>query len=588
MNNKIPLFSLLKSLWLKSSPLRRRQFFVVLVLMVIASFAEILSLGSVLPFLGVLTDPARVFGDSRINPLIVALSLTSPQQLLLPLTLIFIIFALFAGITRLFLVWANTRFSYALGADISLEIYQRTLYQPYLIHLDRNSSEIISGISGKVDRAINIINMALNLIGSSIMLVAILGTILAINAQIAILSIGSFGLIYLIIIKLTKRYIVDNSTKIARESSSVIKALQEGLGGIRDILIDGTQGVYCAIYKNSDQILRSAQGANLFISQSPRYLVETLGMILIALIAFMLTNHASFDSTSVIPLLGLLAFGAQRMLPVLQQAYGAWSTMLGAKASLVDVLTLLDQPLPQVVQNSKNLPLSFSREIVLNNISFKYHKNSPSVLQNISLQISKGACIGVIGQTGSGKSTLLDILMGLLTPTHGNLEVDGEQINQHNYHTWQACIAHVPQSIFLTDATIAENIAFGVSNNQIDKAALDEAARHAELFELIQSWPNGYATLVGERGVKLSGGQRQRIGIARALYKKAKVIILDEATSALDGDTESKVMENIRNLAEGSTVIIVAHRMTTLKNTDWIMELDGGVLKRVLKYNEIA
>lgn len=587
MDNQLSLLGLLMSLWHRASPPRRVQFFGVLALMIIASFAEILSLGSVLPFLGVLIDPAQVFGDARIHSIIVALSIKSPQQLLLPLTIAFIFFALFAGLTRLMLVWANTNFSYALGADFSLEIYRRTLYQPYQVHLDRNSSEIISGISGKVDRVINIINMSLNLIGSSIMLTAILGTMLVINAQIAILSIFSFSLIYLTIIKFTKKYIIENSVKIAAQSSALIRALQEGLGGIRDILIDGTQEIYCEVYKNSDQILRSAQGANLFISQSPRYLVETLGMILIAFIAFILTNRVSYESTSIIPLMGMLAFGAQRMLPVLQQAYGAWTTMLGAKASLVDVIALLDQPFPQVAKNSKSQPLSFHREIELKNVSFKYNVNSQFVLQRINLQIPKGVWIGVIGETGSGKSTLLDILMGLLTPTEGNLVVDGECINQGNYQNWQARIAHVPQSIFLTDATIAENIAFGVPVDQIDSAILDKVAHDAELFDLIQSLPNKYKTLVGERGIKLSGGQRQRIGIARALYKKADVIILDEATSALDEFTEAKVMESIRKLANNRTVIIVAHRITTLKNTDWIMELDGGKFRRVINYSEI-
>jgi len=584
MNNKISQLSLLNSIWLRCSINRRKQFIGILIVMIFSSFAEVLSLGSVLPFLGVLTDPERVFEEPYVANLLNILAIKSPNELLLPVAGIFISLTLFSGLVRLFLIWLNTKFSYALGADLSLEIYERTLYQPYLVQISRNSSEVISGISGKVDRVINIINMALTLIGSIFILVAILGTILIINPIVAICSFFSFGLVYGLILVWTKSYVLENSVNIARESSALIKALQEGLGGIRDILIDGTQSIYCKIYQKSDRILRASQSSNLFISQCPRYLVETIGMILIAVIAVLVIYNPSSSTISIIPLLGLIAFGAQRMLPVMQQAYGAWTTMLGAKASLIDVISLLDQPMPNEIHKMDAAPLSFNQEIVLRNISFRYDNAASLVLNNINIRISKGSSVGIVGKTGGGKSTLLDLIMGLLHPTSGYIEVDGKKIDENNYRNWQSCIAHVPQSIFLADTSIAENIAFGLHANDIDLNLLQEVSRQAQLFDLIESWPLKFKTLVGERGVRLSGGQRQRIGIARALYKRASILILDEATSALDIETEELIISGLKNTySELVTIIMVTHRVHTLKNTDYIFEVSNSGVKNISK-----
>ena len=562
------------------SPRRRSQFGLLLVLMIFASLAEIISIGAVLPFLGVLTSPNRVFEHPAAQPIVQTFGLSSAEQLILPLTIAFGVAALLAGAMRLLLLWASTRLSFETGADLSISIYRRTLYQPYAVHLARNSSEVINGISIKAVGVIyNVIAPALTLISASVMLIAILAALLSVDAAIALETFGGFGLIYAFIMWLTRSRLLVAGERIAQDSTQVIKSLQEGLGGIRDILIDGSQAAFCQIYQNADRPLRRAQGNNLFISSSPRYGTEALGMLLIAVVAYTLARQTD-GIAKAIPVLGALALGAQRLLPVLQQAYGAWSTIRGGQASLQDTLELLDQPLPDYAGKALTKPLPFLQQISLIRISFRYGHQSPFVLKDVNLNIIKGSRVGFIGTTGSGKSTLLDIIMGLLQPTEGTLEIDGQAVAPSNQRAWQAHIAHVPQAIFLADSSIEENIAFGVPPTQINRERVKQAAQQAQIADDIESWPQKYQTLVGERGIRLSGGQRQRIGIARALYKQADVIIFDEATSALDDDTEAAVMEAIGNLDANLTVLIIAHRLTTLRNCTQIVKIGGnGILE---------
>jgi ATP-binding cassette subfamily B protein len=587
MNNH-HITTLLKRLWRQISLRRRRQFGILLALMLLASFAEILSIGAVFPFLGILTAPERVFELAISQPIIKFMNITAPSQLLLPITIVFVTASFIAGAMRLLLLWASTRLSFATGADLSINIYRRTLYQPYTVHCARNSSEVIDGISGKVNAVIyHIIVPTLTLISASVMLIVILIALLALEPVIAVGAFGGFGLIYMLFIRLTRRTLQRNSQSIARESSYVIKSLQEGLGAIRDVLIDGSQAVYCQIYRNADLSLRRAQGINLFISTSPRYGVEALAMVMFATLAYFLAQESDGIGKA-IPILGVLALGAQRLLPAFQQAYGAWSQINGSQTSLQDALELLDQPIPDYADQVAPQLLPFNHNISLKQLGFRYSQQAPYVLKRINLTIAKGSRVGFIGTTGSGKSTLLDLIMGLLNPTDGTLEIDGQAVTPGNNRAWQAHIAHVPQTIYLTDSSIEENIAFGVEKSQIDHERVRKAALKAQLSACIEEWPGQYQTLVGERGVRLSGGQRQRIGIARALYKQADVIIFDEATSALDSKTEQAVMQSIEGLSNDLTILIIAHRLTTLRNCTQVVEVDGGGIKRVGSYQEIA
>ena len=301
-------------------------------------------------------------------------------------------------------------------------------------------------------------------------------------------------------------------------------------------------------------------------------------MVLISVLAYYLSD-AEGSLLGVLPLLGVLAVGAQRMLPMLQQAYGSWTKIRGAQVILKDALNLLEQPLPEYVEGGTS-SLSFAKSIKFSDVRFRYKPGLPWVLNGIDIEIEKGTSVGFIGTTGSGKSTLLDIVMALLYSTEGSLKVDGVAITDKNHRGWQKQIAHIPQSIFLSDATVAENIAFGVSKDEINIDLIEVAARHAQIHESIIGWEKQYDTVVGERGVRISGGQRQRIGIARALYKQANVLILDEATSALDNKTERAVMNAIHDNNEGITILMVAHRLSTLQECDLIVELENGVIRR--------
>jgi len=573
---KTTLPNLLIRLWHHLTQRRQRQFALLMGLMLISAFAEVVSLGAVLPFLGILAAPEHVFNHPIVADVVLAWGITSSDQLVLPLTVAFAAAALIAGAIRILLLWASTRIAFASGADLGIEVYRRTLYQPYRVHAARNSSEVISGITNKVNGVVFLVLLPLlTLVSSTVLLVAIMLALLAIDPMVASVAAVGFGASYALITWMSRRRLHRNSQRIAHEQTQVVKALQEGLGGIRDVLLDGTQPVYCDIYRQADYPLRRAQGNNAFIGASPRYIMEALGMVLIAALAYALSRQVGGIATA-LPVLGALALGAQRLLPALQQIYSAWANIAGSHASLADTIALLDQPLPAELLQPAPAPLLIQKAIRFDAVHFRYNSDGPWVLDGLNLTIPRGARVGFVGSTGSGKSTTLDLLMGLLTPTEGELLVDGQPISGSRLRAWQRSIAHVPQSIYLADTTLAENIAFGVPPDAIDLDRVQQAARQAQIADFIESSPEGYQAYVGERGIRLSGGQRQRIGIARALYKQASVLVFDEATSALDNATEQSVMDAIEGLSSDLTILLIAHRLTTVRRCDTIVELEHG------------
>lgn len=582
----------LKNLWRHLTPRRQKQFYLLLVLMVLVSITEVISVGAIIPFLGILTAPEKIYQQELMQPINNMLNVTSSEQLLLPLTIAFILTVLLVGMLRLILLYVVTRLSFATGADLSIDIYRRTLYQEYAVHVSRNSSELINAIIVKTNTVIGgVIRPTLILISSIIIVVAILGALFAIDWAIALTVSLGFGSLYVGIIRHTKKRLGENSQIIASQSTQMIKCLQEGLGGIRDVLIDGSQQFYSELYRNADSPMRRASANNQFISSSPRYIIEAVGMTLIAGLAYTMSLQED-GLVNAIPILGALALGAQRLLPALQQAYASYSQLKGAHSSFQDVLKLLDQSLPQhakkIERDRSPIPMLFENEIELNNLSFRYNVDSALVLKNNNLKLIKGSRTGFMGVTGSGKSTLLDIIMGLLSPTSGKLAIDGQLITNENRRAWQAHIAHVPQNIYLSDSTIEENIAFGIPKEKINQKRVEKAAQQAQIIDLIDSWKDGYLTFVGERGVRLSGGQRQRIGIARALYKQANVLIFDEATSALDNETEQAVMDAIEGLGQDLTILIIAHRLTTLKGCHQVVQINKNGDLKIGSYQEFV
>lgn len=579
-------FRLLKEIWTHFSNRRKIHFLLLLFLMIFSSLTEIISLALVFPFLAMLTDPKSLFENEYIQPFFSTFNINSELDLLMPLTITFCLAILLAGATRLFQSWANWRVVFAAGSDLNITVFRKTLYQPYSQHISHNSSGIINVMSSKIIGVIfGGILPVIRIISSTIILFSIVIVLLFIDVYVSISVFTIFGIIYATIIFRIKRKLTSNSLLIAEDSDLLVKLTQEGLGNIRDIIIDGTQEVYSQVYSRVVLPLRRAQGNNQFLGESPRFVVETIATIVIGVLAYWLVTLPGGVSRA-IPLLGTLAFGAQRMLPIVQQIFNAWSTLQGNSASLRDVLQLLNQPLHLKIKNTEQV-LSFESTLKLENLGFRYNNKEHFVLKNINLTIFKGNKIGLIGYTGSGKSTMLDIIMGLLDPTVGNMKLDGVDINEKNKHLWRNKIAHVPQHIFLSDDTIEKNIAIGVPTEKIDKERVKWAAKIAQIDEIIESWPQKYETPVGERGIQLSGGQRQRIGIARALFKKSEILVLDEATSALDNNTESEFMESLKHLDSNMTILIIAHRLTTLKDCDNIIEISNGEISRIGSYSEI-
>jgi ATP-binding cassette, subfamily B, bacterial PglK len=587
MNNKNNFSHLLLKFWSHLHQKRHRQFGMVLVLMLISTLADVISLGAVFPFIGVLVAPEKILSYPLISDIAQFYEINSAKELVLPLTVVFASTAIVAGALRIFLLWISVRLAVSIGTDLSLDVYNRTLHQPYKVHVSRNSSGIISGITGKVNSVVSMVLLPmLTLLSSMFLLMGVTLTLFVIDPLVATIVTVGFGSVYGFISLFVRHRLKRNSELVAQEQTQVIKALQEGLGGIRDVLLDGTQKVYSNIYRKADYPLRRAQGNNTFIIGSPRFAIEALGIVLIVLLAYVLSLQIGGIIAS-LPLLGVIALGAQRLLPALQQCYSAWSTMVGNHASLEDVLVLLKQPLPKDTNQTLNEPLFCNKSIDFNNVSFRYSQGDPLVLNDINITIPSGVNVGIVGSTGSGKSTLLDLLMGLIEPSDGELLVDGKKINRKNLRAWQKTISHVPQNIFLTDASVSENIAFGVSPENIDLTRVKESAKLAQISEYIESCQERYNTVVGERGISLSGGQRQRLGIARALYKNANILVFDEATSALDNRTEKLVMNAIGSLERNLTVFFIAHRLTTVKECDVIIEMDDGKIIAQGTYDEL-
>ena len=509
------------------------------------------------------------------------LGFTQASQLLLPATLMFAVAAVLAALIRLTNLWFIGRLTAAVGSDLSCEAYRRTLYQPYGVHVQRNSSVVINGVTTQIGQTVGALNSLLQLITSVVVASGLLVGLLLIDAPVAIAAASLFGSAYGILAITARRELRRNGQNIAEASRMQLKSLQEGLGAIRDVLLDGSQPIYLRTYQQADCLQRQLGAKNNFLSTFPRYALEALGLVAISILGGLLVMQRG-SGAAAIPLLGALALGAQRLLPALQQIYSGWASLKSYNAAIQAVLEMLNQPLPPGVTVSESFSLRES--IRLEGVYFHYAAEVPDVLRGLNLEIRRGERIGLIGSTGSGKSTTVDLLMGLLAPSSGKLLVDGLDLhdskNLEKLVAWRAAIAHVPQSIYLADSSIAENIAFGVPRHLISLPSVKQAAEQAQIASFIESTPESYESFVGERGIRLSGGQRQRLGIARALYKRAQVLIFDEATSALDTATEDALMNAVNQLSKELTIVMIAHRLSTVERCDRVICLDNG---RVVK-----
>lgn len=568
-------FIIIKNLWEEFEVKRKRQLFVLLLLMFLSGISEIFSLATLVPFLIILTNPEKLIEIKYSKFLIDFFGIDSAQKLLIPITIIFLFAALLAAAIKLLNIWANGQIASSIGHDLSKNAYFKILGQPYRKHLETNTGSIISSLTTDIGKTVGVINTSLEILTSLSIVISILLTLFFINSSIAIFLLFVFGFSYLIIAKKAQKQLSRNSKISVIKSKEQIKFLQEGLGAIRDILIDSNQLFYLNLHKKTDLPIRNIQVQNTFLRRYPRYTLEAIGIVFIATIGLILS--LSNNSILIIPTLGTIALGAQRLLPALQNIYASWATInayIGGVESVLEILNLKNQ----VYINQGVVPHKFKNSIEFKNLGFSY-SNNKFIFNNLNFTIKKGEIIGIVGKTGSGKSTFLDLLIGLLIPTKGQILIDG--IDLHNESnkicpSWMKAIGHVPQNIFLSDSSIAENIAFGIPTREIDLRRVEKVARQAQLISFIEGHPDGYQRLIGEKGSKLSGGQRQRLGIARALYKQSEILILDEATSALDNKTESLLIKEINRISKNLTVIMIAHRLSTLDNCDKVIEIKDG------------
>jgi ABC-type multidrug transport system fused ATPase/permease subunit len=554
---------------------RKIQFVLTLISIFTNSLFEIISLAAVVPFLSVLSSPQTFMENSSVRRFAPMLGVNDASEAVAIICISFGIVTVVSAAVRTFTVIVNSKFTLALGADLSRTVFERTLHQPYSSHAKQNSAAVIANVTQNVNAFVNgILNPGVQFLTSSLTVFGILMTLLLINWWVALTASVVFGGAYFGILCINRSRYTRNSSIVVAAQDDIVKALQEGLGAIRDVIIDGNQEFYAKTYSAADRRSRNAQNDSYIRSATPKYILEAIGMLMICTVAFVLSKGES-KLLGAVPVLGALAMGAQRLLPAMQVAFGTYSTIVGNRCGLdriVDVLTFEQAPKPSTDIDACGV----ASKVAFTKVEFCYASDAPLVVRNVSFKIQRGERIGVIGATGSGKSTTMDLLLGLLKPTSGQILIDGELLVGDKVFAWQKSLSHVPQVIYLADASIAENIAFGLPKDKIDMNQVRQAASLAQIAEHIEALEAGYDTFVGERGIRLSGGQRQRIGIARALYKNATVLVFDEATSALDDETEADLMKAIDGLSKDLTVIMIAHRLSTVRRCDKILKLHKG------------
>jgi len=478
------------------------------------------------------------------------------------------------------------RLSAGVSADISSQVYHTTLYQPYSFHVRQNSSDLIQTVTLDTERLSNYVLLQILLFLTNLLLApALIATLLLINWQMALGSALILGVAYTLIFRSRDRLLRYNSSLVSEAGQQKVKVVQEGIGGIREVLLDHSQVFFDQAYSRYERLLKQAGATNAIIASSPIYVIEFVAMAAIALLALGLGRGGDFSQ--VVPVLGGLALGSRRLVPALQQLFGSLALIQGSRSSLERVLVALERPIDPMMTQPVPNPVGLGRELRLQGVWFRYGQDSDWVLRDLDLTIAAKTTVALVGSTGSGKSTTADLILGLLQPEQGQILVDGVALTGERLRQWQGAVAHVPQQIYLSDNSLAENIAFGIPDGEIDRPQVRRAAKLAQIDGFIEGLPAGYETYVGERGIRLSGGQRQRIGIARALYKNASVIVFDEATSALDNATEREVMAAIEGLGGEFTIILIAHRLSTVERCDLVVELDHGQVVAQGSYGEL-
>ncbi len=566
----------LQKFWSLFTPAEQRKAVWMLVLALCMAVAETAGVLSIMPFLSVLARPDIVQENPWLHVIYNKLGFTQQNRFITVLGLASIALVIASSAFKTITQHLLNRFVHLLRHSISSRLMSRYLEQPYEFFLSRNSAELSKSILAEVDMLMgNLIQPMSQVITQGIIVLAMLGLVFAYNPATAlaiVLVVGSlYGVIYILVRKRLRRMGVE----MQAVNKERYQACNEALHGIRDIKVTHAEAAYIQRYSQASRTQARHMAANDTLSQTPLYLVEATGYTGLIAIALALLARSG-DIAHVLPALGLYGFAAYRMLPAAQIMYRGFARLKFASAVLEHLhqdMALPAQP-PQTQQTAL-APLPLQQEIRLEGIGYAY-PSSPEkqVLHDFNLVIPANTSIGIAGASGAGKSTLMDVLLGLLPPQTGRISVDGVPLTPDNLPQWHKAIGYVPQHIYLADASVADNIAFGVPQEQIDMQAVERAARAAQIHDFVVSeLPQGYATQVGDRGIRLSGGQRQRVGIARALYRDPPVLLMDEATSALDNTTEQAVNDSIRSLSGQKTIVVIAHRQASLDGCERIVHL---------------
>jgi ABC-type multidrug transport system fused ATPase/permease subunit len=578
---------MLKKIYLILSGSERKQAGILIVMSILMAVIDLLGVASIMPFIAVLASPTVLEENTILKKLFFIVDVGSFEEFRLVLAYIVFFLLLFSILSKALLSYFQLRFVMSCELSISRRLVEGYLHHPYTWFLNKNSTEMGARILTDVQTMIsNGLIPSINLISQGLVAIALMSLIIFVDPLLALTSGLTLSLLYGIIYKMASKKLSLIGAERQHRNLERWTALSEAFGGIKEVKAIGLEKIYINRFFGPASIYARLQVTANIIAQFPRYLMEVIifgGMLLILL--FLTASKGGFAEA--IPVISLYAFVGLRLMPAMQQIYGSF-TQIRATVPVFDLLLEDFSKLHSIDAIDGRGVIDLSKNISLKDVSYTYPGAKKPSLQGISLTVDAGTKVGIVGSTGSGKTTLVDIILGLLDADQGFLEIDGVVIGNQNKRAWQRAIGYVPQYIYLADDTVKANIAFGVESNEIDQEAVERASKLADLHEFIEnSLPYKYDTTVGERGVRLSGGQRQRIGLARALYHRPKVLLLDEATSALDNITERQVMQSIQNLGNEITIIMIAHRLSTVRKCDKIILLDSGELKSQGSYEQL-
>ncbi len=571
---------------------QRRGFYILMVIMIFAAIAEIMGISSVMLFLSILSDPGLISENAVLSGIYSFFGFEDTYYFQIFLS-VFVFFVVLVSLAIKALdAYAITRFANAHGYALACQLLQSYLTRPYSWFLNKNSADMAKDVLDEIDYLVfHAIIPMLRLIAGSVSTIAIVTFLVVVDPLVSILSASLLGGGYAAIYLFLRKYIYRVGQEILKTNQERYRIVTEVMGGLKQVKLSGLEEAYTARYEDPAKRRAIFSTTRTVLGELPRYALEamTFGILLSIIFILLLRNEGNL--VAIVPTLGIFAFAVMRLLPTIQKMYHS----LVAIRSSTALLNRMDRQYHEAREMgafelpSTQEPIKLTQELSLANVDYRYGASERAALHDVSLTIKANTTVGIVGGTGAGKTTLIDLILGLLDMQDGTLAVDGEPITKMNKRSWQKAIGYVPQDIFLTDSTIAQNIAFGIEKEDIDMAAVESAARTAALHDFVtQELPEGYQTTIGERGVRLSGGQRQRIGIARALYGNPSLLIMDEATSALDNITERVVMEAVHNIRSQKTIILIAHRLTTVQDCDQIFMMERGTVAAVGTYDELV